>query len=83
MGGDGFRGGGSAEPEHSAFQLYAERVQAMIWEIIIALYLFIGVIITIGASRVHKSLFGYPIHWSMKVLGVFSWPFMLLIGGRK
>lgn len=55
----------------------------MLWEMFMVLYLGIGVFITACASLGHKKRYGYPLHWSMYLPGMFVWPFVLLIGGRK
>ena len=55
----------------------------MIWDLFIVAYLVIGVLITTCAKIGHRIRFGYKMHWLHWLVGVFIWPIILLVGGRK
>jgi hypothetical protein len=55
----------------------------MIWDIFLMLYLLVGVIISTCAKIGHRVRFGYKMHWTNWMVGVITWPIILLIGGRK
>lgn len=55
----------------------------MIWDIFWILYFLVGITVSTFANIGHKLRYGYPMHWLHLLVGVFLWPIILLVGGRK
>ncbi len=55
----------------------------MIWDVFLIGYFFMGAAISSCAKIGHRKRFGYKMHWLHWLVGVFIWPLILLIGGRK
>lgn len=56
----------------------------MIWEIVVATYLMMGLLFSWMSSKGHKALYGTPLSWYGWVASTVGWlPALIIAGWRK